>query len=312
MQQLWYQKYRPTKIDDYVFTDEQLKSNVKKWIDEGDFPHLLLSGNPGAGKSSLAQLLIDQCGFEEVDVKKVSGSIYRKIDDFEDDILQFAENQSFGPKGRVVLIDEGDRLSPLYQDALRNVIGGEDYTNCRFIMTCNYPHKIIDALKSRFEHLTFDKLDKDQFMYRVAVILSEENVKTDRETLEEYVNMYYPDLRKTINKVQHNVKDGELQTQAQSSAVDSPDWMKEAIIYFQDGNIRRARETIINNITYEDYDYFYELMYKNLHWFGKDDADKCDAALLAIKNAYVEDHTVANREIVLSACLAKLGKIKNS
>jgi Holliday junction resolvasome RuvABC ATP-dependent DNA helicase subunit len=66
--QLWVEKYRPKTVDGYVFTDENQKNQVENWIKEGSFPHLLMSGDPGTGKTTLAKLLIHELGVEEYDV----------------------------------------------------------------------------------------------------------------------------------------------------------------------------------------------------------------------------------------------------
>ena len=315
MNKIWYQKHRPTELNKYVFTNKKFKEKVEEWIEKKDFPPLLFSGNPGSGKTSLAQLLVEQCGFEEIDVKVIQASINRGINDFTDEVLGFAENQSFGKLGRVVILDEADELSAAYQKALRNIIGDAE-TQCRFILTCNYPHKIIDALKSRLKHYTFDALNKNEFAYRCAEILSEEKVTFDLETLESFVDKYYPDLRKTINNMQDAVHNGVLEAQTEADGEDGPDWMKEVVVYFQQGNIRKAREQLISQISYEDYEFFYKLLYQNLEWFAGDDEnkkqDKMDACLFAIKDAYVDDKSVANREIILSACLIKLDRIRRS
>ena len=50
---LWVEKYRPSSVKDYVFVDERQKEQVEGWIKEGMIPHLLLSGDPGTGKTTL-------------------------------------------------------------------------------------------------------------------------------------------------------------------------------------------------------------------------------------------------------------------
>ncbi len=44
MKQLWVEKYRPARVDGYVFRDEHQKAQVQRWIKEGTIPHLLFSG----------------------------------------------------------------------------------------------------------------------------------------------------------------------------------------------------------------------------------------------------------------------------
>ena len=92
----------------------------------------------------------------------------------------------------------------------------ETYSStCRFILTCNYPNKVIPAIHSRCQGYHIEKLDTNEFTARVAEILITEEVKPDLETLDIYVRSTYPDLRKCINMVQQNIVDGALQQHGQ-------------------------------------------------------------------------------------------------
>ena len=145
-------------------------------------------------------------------------------------------------------------------------------------------------------------------MERIVHILDKEKVDADPEIVYEYIQKYYPDMRRTINSLENNTVKGVLKRESKEAVDDSPDWMKEAIVYFEQGMIKEARNAIVGNISDSVYEEFYELLYKNLNWFSQTD-DGQDAALLVIKNAYVDDKVVANREIVLSSCLVQLSKI---
>jgi replication factor C small subunit len=68
MKQLWVEQYRPNTVDGYVFTDTKQRAEVESWIKSGMIPHLLLSGSPGTGKTTLAKLLINELGVDEYDV----------------------------------------------------------------------------------------------------------------------------------------------------------------------------------------------------------------------------------------------------
>ena len=40
MKQLWVEQYRPKKVKEYVFRDEQQERQVQSWIDSKAIPHL--------------------------------------------------------------------------------------------------------------------------------------------------------------------------------------------------------------------------------------------------------------------------------
>ena len=74
MKELWVEKYRPTKITDYVFRDESQRKQVQSWVDSEAIPHLLFSGAAGTGKTTLAKVLLHELDVDWGDVLIINGS----------------------------------------------------------------------------------------------------------------------------------------------------------------------------------------------------------------------------------------------
>ena len=105
MKELWTEKYRPSDIDGYVFRDNIQREQVAQWIKEKTIPHLLFSGAPGVGKTTLAKILIKQLGIDEYDVLEINASRENSVDTIRDKISGFVQTMPFGDF-KVVLLDE--------------------------------------------------------------------------------------------------------------------------------------------------------------------------------------------------------------
>jgi DNA polymerase III delta prime subunit len=306
MQKLWVEAYRPKKVSDYVFRDDAQRRQVNSWIKDGSIPHLLLSGAAGIGKTTLAKVLCNELNIEEYDVLEINASRDNNVETVRDKIINFVQMIPFGPF-KVVLLDEADYLTPNAQAILRGVM--ETYSNhSRFILTCNYPNRIIPALHSRCQGFHIEKTDLTEYTARVATILVEEAVEFDLDTLDTYVKIAYPDLRKCINLIQQNVSDSRLQTPTAGEEGIS-DYKIEMVELFKKGKIKEARTLLCGRARPEEMGDIFRWLYDNLDLFGKTEEQK-DAALLVIKQGLVDHTIIADPEINLSATLTKLARLQ--
>ena len=305
MKKLWTEHYRPKTIDQYVFRDSHQRQQVESWIKDGSIPHLLLSGAAGIGKTTLAKVLCNELGIEDYDVLEINASRENNVDTVRDKIINFVQMIPFGPF-KVVLLDEADYLTPNAQAILRGVM--ENYSNhSRFILTCNYPNRIIPAIHSRCQGFHVEKTDQTEFTARAATILVEENVEFDLDVLDTYVKATYPDLRKCINALQQNTSNNKLSS-AQRNESNHNDYKIDMVNLFKKGKILEARKLLCSSARPEEMEEIFRWMYDNLELFG-DTAEKKDSALLIIKQGLVDHTLIADPEINLAATLTKLARL---
>jgi replication factor C small subunit len=304
MKELWVEKYRPKELTGYVFKNEHQRQQVEGWIKEKSIPHLLFSGGAGIGKTTLAKILLNELEVNEHDIMEVNASRDNGIGNLREKITNFVQMIPFGDF-KVVLLDEADYLTLNAQAGLRGVM--EEYSSsARFILTCNYPNKVIPALHSRCQGFFIEKPDQTEFTARMAEILITEEIDFDIDTLDTFVKATYPDLRKCINTVQMNSLSGKLHTPDQGDT-GSADYRFEMVELFKAGKISEARKLICSQARPEDMEEIYRWLYDNVAIFG--DESKQDKAVLIIKQGLVDHTLVIDVEINLAATLIRLGNL---
>jgi len=306
MKELWTEKYRPSTLDGYVFKDSAQREQIESWIKGKTIPHLLFSGAPGVGKTTLAKILINSLGIDEYDVLEINASRENSVDTIRDKITGFVQTMPFGIF-KVVLLDEADYISPNGQAALRGVM--ETYSSsARFILTCNYPNRVIPALHSRCQGFHIERVDLTEFTARIATVLVTEEVAFDLDTLDSYVRATYPDLRKCLNTCQMNSITGTLIAPS-GSETSSQDWKLSAVNLFKSGKINEARKLMCSQVRPEEMEDMFRWLYDNLELWGSD-SESQDQAIIIIRQGLVNVSFVADQEINLSATLAQLAALK--
>ncbi len=196
---MWIEKYRPKTLESFVGLE--VKNKIANRLQEPQsMQHLILhSDTAGTGKTSIARIIIKTLG---ADALMLNGSDDRKIETIRDKVNGFVKTQST-KKGvrRIVFFDEGDKLTNDAQDALRSLM--EIYhENALFIISCNYYHKISDALKSRCATIKFNQPKKEEIVEYLMKICVNENLEYDLEGLQNIVDINYPSIRNCVQVLQ--------------------------------------------------------------------------------------------------------------
>jgi DNA polymerase III delta prime subunit len=208
---------------------------------------------------------------------------------------------------KYVLLDEADYITPNGQAALRGVM--ETYhASARFILTCNYPNRVIPALHSRCQGFHIERVDVTEFTARMATILVAENVVFDLDTLDTYVKATYPDLRKCQNMCQMNSALGTLRAPSGDEG-GTREWKLDVVNLFKAGRILEARKLMCSSVRPEEMEEVFRWMYDNLGLWSADQ-EKQDQAIVIIRNGIANVPLVTDQEINLSATLIELAGLK--
>jgi DNA polymerase III delta prime subunit len=303
-QYLWSERYRPRTISECILPT-QLKVTFQQFVDDQQVPNLLLTGTSGVGKTTVAKAMLEQLGCDYI---VINGSLDRNIDTLRNDIQHFASSISFQHTGKrkYVILDEADFLNPTStMPALRNFM--EQFAdNCGFILTANYPGRIIDALRSRCSEVEFTipKAEKTemakQFLVRVTSILKENHVTFSSSAVSRIIVKYFPDWRRVLNELQRYSATGAIDEGILAETHCSS--FKDLISLIKDKNFTAARKWIAeNNLPPET---VFRLFYDNA---GKYFTTNSIPALIMIcgKYQYQSAH-VADQEINLAALIAEV------
>ena len=293
---LWVERYRPQGLEDYV-GNEHILEKVKIYIENEDVPHLLLYGQAGTGKTTLAKIITNQI---DCDVMYINASDENNVDTVRDKIRGFASSMGFR-KWKVIILDESDYLTPNAQAALRNLM--ETFSkSTRFILTCNYVEKIIDPIQSRCQTFVITPPSKKEVAKRLFDILTTEGVTFQTEDLAVLVNSGYPDIRRVLNAAQRQVVDGKLKIDKTSMI--QANYMDECLQVLKSDSDTKTKFTKIRQIIADskvkDFTSFFKFLYDNVDEFA---GEHVGEVIVKLADAQYKDAFVIDKEINVMATI---------
>jgi putative ATPase len=166
------ERMRPTSLDDFVGQEHLLGEGavLRQLVAGGTLPSLILWGEPGTGKTTLARILARTLNTEFVQISAVTTGVpeLRKL-------LERARRTATQGRRTLMFVDEIHRWSKSQQDALLHAV--EDGTVTLLGATTENPSfEVISPLLSRARVLRFQQLTADQLR-----ILLYRALKTDEK-----------------------------------------------------------------------------------------------------------------------------------
>ncbi len=288
---LWVERYAPKTIDDCILPDK-LKEEFSGMT---TLSNMLFIGDAGVGKTTVAKILCDTLN---VDMMFMNASMENGIDEVRNKIQSFASTTALFGDYKVLLLDEADNLTADAQKALRALIEAHQ-ANCRFILTCNYPHKLITPLRSRLQEYNFyyptdGKQLKNTFIKRCIDILSNEKVslrKEDVATLSSLVSLSYPNWRKCIHQLQRISASGAIDSSIMTQVKD--EHISTLFDLMKAKNFTKVREWVAENLA-----------------MGVSDADVIDLIFKEAKN-YMKPQSLPQLVLTLADYQAKAAVVAN-
>jgi replication factor C small subunit len=160
---MWAEEFRPSVLGEVV-GQEHITDRLQFMVDEIhtgtiNVPHMLFAGRQGTGKTTTAIAFMKTAFGESWSSNwlELNASDERSISVIRTKVKEFASRGVIGTYKvagesrpmpfNVVFLDECDNLTAEAQAALRRMM--ERYKQTRFILSANYPQKLIDPIKDR-------------------------------------------------------------------------------------------------------------------------------------------------------------------
>jgi DNA polymerase III delta prime subunit len=305
---VWAEKYRPSKVADCVLP-KYVQGLVRNILDTGVVPNLLLVGSSGLGKTTLAKAICAELDLDFMMLNASIGGQESGIDALRNNIMRFASTVSMlSDKRKMIIFDEADNLSSSVQPALRNFM--EEYSaTCGFVLTCNYPQKIIDAIHSRCTVVDFGVLvmaERQDLMKqtfsRLGQILEDEGVRYDKQIVAAVIKEHFPDIRHMLNSLQGYAKGNNGVIDKGILALHQDSQFDEVIDALKNKKWNAVRDWVFSqpNVRPEVYSKLYKALEQKV-------AAKSRPALIIILNEHQDKATrVVDKGMCLLAALTEL------
>ena len=198
----WVEKYRP-KSSDEILLDPFIKVKIDKMLQNKSIPNLIITGEPGTGKTStiicLAKQIYPEKYYSEY-VLELNASDDRGLSMINKTIYPFCKKKTDGIN-KLIILDECDSITPKAQNLLSNIIA-EFRKNTRFVFICNDCSQIIESIQSRCMIIKYPRISKIDLYFKIEAICKEEKMKYTKDGIESLLFVSDMDIRQAINNLE--------------------------------------------------------------------------------------------------------------
>jgi DNA polymerase III delta prime subunit len=209
------------------------------------FPHLYCT-NDGLihHNTTTAKILTNYILQSREDLLSINGSSNTGVSMYRENVEEFVKMPPYNSPIRIVHIEECDYLSKNAQATLRATMEAY-YKNARYLMTANYPHKLLDPLRSRTIQFKFEKMPRNFLYNHCKKILDNENIGYRENDLNMIIDITYPDIRETVMILQKLTSDNKINIDALQDVIRDEIFLYEKFKEFNK-NIKNKDNNNIN------------------------------------------------------------------
>ena len=194
------ERLRPTTLDDYIGQKHLVGENavLRRTIETGRIPSMILWGPPGVGKTTLANIIANQLKRPFFQLSAINSG----VKDIRETIEEARRKQFFNAPNPVLFIDEIHRFSKSQQDSLLGAVE-KGIVTLIGATTENPSFEVIPALLSRCQVYVLKELEKDDLMHLIKIALEKDEILKEKKiNIKEYDAMLQlsgGDARKLLN-----------------------------------------------------------------------------------------------------------------